>query len=275
MHLAIRASFPNLTESKIPIDICDLARSRNVVGIFARKLDGDGTISTNETGGYLIEVNKEHSGQRQRFTIAHEIGHTFFFDLEECQVEPRFRIQDDDLGATRRQKAEEYLCNYAAAELLMPQFLFAAHVRERGPSSANMLGAARAFDVSLHACAWRMLQVLPLNLVVIRWEYDPTVRAYKTRWIVRRTRRVGLPKPELRLSSNDPLFSIFQEYTQFRGRVWVSLDGPLDDYFMDATIIRNGDRRSFLSVFALERNPSLLFRDKCQSTRTVDQAPLF
>jgi predicted transcriptional regulator len=172
IQAAIGAAFPDLSQAQIPIAIRDLAKLRNVMRISTRKLDCDGIISRNDSGQYLIDVNQDHSKQRQRFTIAHEIGHTFFFELPEYQNKSQFRLRDENLGIAGRPSSEEYLCNYAASELLMPYRQFSTLIRESGPSSAGLIRMARSFDVSLQACARRTVQVLPFNLVIVLWEYQ-------------------------------------------------------------------------------------------------------
>jgi hypothetical protein len=57
-------------------------------------------------------VDSAHLTLRQRFTLAHELGHTFFLDAVGKPLKPRPNI-----------KLLESLCNQAAQYLLLPEFL--------------------------------------------------------------------------------------------------------------------------------------------------------
>lgn len=83
----------------------------NVSGLLVRR--GDEVV---------LGVNADHSENRQRFSIAHEIGHfvlhmTKPIFVDECLI--RFRNQASKDGVNR----EEIEANAFAAELLMPEHL--------------------------------------------------------------------------------------------------------------------------------------------------------
>jgi len=64
---------------------------------------------------FQIEFNPTRPRGRVRFSIAHEIAHTFFND---CGLQARHRHQSDHIEADDWQL--EMLCNIGAAELIMP-----------------------------------------------------------------------------------------------------------------------------------------------------------
>jgi Zn-dependent peptidase ImmA (M78 family) len=68
----------------------------------------------------LIGVNKNHSLNRKRFTIAHEVGHFFLHEQEKVHVDYRFRIKLSDEDSNKESREEEKEANLFAAELLMP-----------------------------------------------------------------------------------------------------------------------------------------------------------
>src|SRR5713226_3951599 len=161
IRAAIADSFPDLVHARPPIEIRRLAGLRKVISISERSLDCDGMISLTDSGAYIIEVNKDHPKTRQRFTIAHEIGHTFFFESDDS-VRRRYRIRDSGLESLSRSSQEEYFCNYAAAALLMPYHQFGSLIRQTGPSANSLRKLGRSFDVSLQAVARRAAQLLSL-----------------------------------------------------------------------------------------------------------------
>ena len=70
----------------------------------------------------IIGVNGNHSETRQRFTIAHELGHFLLhrYDAENLHVDYTFRVKLRDDLSSQGTDIEEREANYFAAELLMP-----------------------------------------------------------------------------------------------------------------------------------------------------------
>jgi hypothetical protein len=76
-------------------------------------LNCDGTLEpagTTFAEGFRMRLRKNVSAVRMRFSIAHEVCHTFFYELV---PEMKFRPHEPD-------DAEERLCNFGAAVLLVP-----------------------------------------------------------------------------------------------------------------------------------------------------------
>jgi Zn-dependent peptidase ImmA (M78 family) len=259
IRAAISEAFPELASKIPPVNVRALAARRGVISISESALNCDGVISVTPSGAYSIEVNRDHPEVRQRFTIAHEIGHTFFFELD-GHGDKRYRVRDSGLDRPTRSSTEEQLCNFAAAELLMPYDQFAKLIRETGPTANRLRKLARTFNVSLQAAARRAAQTLSLNITVALWEYQASTSTYETSWLLRGASGKSPGKRELRIKRADPGFHILHSRDQFRGRMWVSLGGQLDDYFVDAAVLPQRGTRSVLTVFVLEKNPSVYFK---------------
>lgn len=120
-----------------------------------RGLAADGRIFWDKDG-YVVEVNPRLIPTRRRFTLAHEIGHSFFLPLD---VRERAMRSDQATGRFNRRDEEEYLCDVAAAELLMPKDAFVSRVCAYGPSVGSVLALAREFETSLSATARRFAEV--------------------------------------------------------------------------------------------------------------------
>src|SRR5207248_1294642 len=119
----------------LPTDLGAMARAHNVHEIDFRPLIVDGGLSLLENG-FLISVRceeaeidqfhrcfeKDSTGRglppRARFTIAHEIAHTFFFDRESSP--PKSLINHND---RRTLPSLEGACSRAARQLLIPEFI--------------------------------------------------------------------------------------------------------------------------------------------------------
>jgi len=71
----------------------------------------------------VIAVNPLHHLNRQRFTIAHELGHYFLHEGLEEHVDQNFRIAWRNADSSKAVNWREIEANRFAAELLMPSDL--------------------------------------------------------------------------------------------------------------------------------------------------------
>jgi Zn-dependent peptidase ImmA (M78 family) len=78
----------------------------------------------------IIGVNATHAVARQRFTIAHELGHLVLHEGRPVIVDKtiRFRLNLRDGKSSLASDAQEIQANQFAAELLMPASLIEHHV---------------------------------------------------------------------------------------------------------------------------------------------------
>jgi Zn-dependent peptidase ImmA (M78 family) len=268
----LRVAFPDLQELNPPIPLGRLAASRGVEDIVKRDLECDGIISITSKGAYLIQVNGNQPEARRRFTIGHELGHTFFFEIDS---EVRERVRDGNLDRVSRFDPEESLCNYASAEILMPRRQFGTTIRSSGPSSEGLIRLGREFNVSIQAATRRLTQVLPLNLVVAQWEYKPETAVYSTNWVVGLNRGTTASRKRLTVHRDDPAFKFFHERTAYRGQIWISLSGPLDGYYTDLISWQHQGVRRILTMFVLEKHPERVFLASGRNRLVSDQMPLF
>src|SRR5262249_2064651 len=77
---------------KPPVPVDQLAKK---LGILLCPLPADDEISgaiVRKDERVIIAVNPTHHGNRQRFTIAHELGHFFFHSGVEEHVDKDFRV---------------------------------------------------------------------------------------------------------------------------------------------------------------------------------------
>lgn len=137
-----------------PIHVVPIAHE---MGINVYKAEyGDDNISGNivrEDGnegdsGYAIYVNKNHSYERRRFTIAHELAH---FILHEDKIGDG--IFDDALYRSGLSNKLEVEANKLAADILMPFSLLVPKI-EGGIININKL--AKEFEVSTQAMSIRL-----------------------------------------------------------------------------------------------------------------------
>ena len=102
-----------------PVNLETLFEYCGIIEVDYRPMIPEGVLRVEQEGFSLfIQSNfrkQANSRRRERFTVAHEICHTFFYDRE---VSPPKKIR----GAPRGQRLES-LCNFGAGVLLVPDQL--------------------------------------------------------------------------------------------------------------------------------------------------------
>jgi Zn-dependent peptidase ImmA (M78 family) len=114
------------------------------------------------------------SAGRRRFSVAHELAHTFF---AEAHDRAHMRVRRVEPDATPEERALERLCDFGAAELLMPQPWFAEAAAQHGLRALSVPWLAAFFGVSLEAAALRLVETAPAPCAVgfFHWAAEPTV----------------------------------------------------------------------------------------------------
>lgn len=154
-HAGIDVDEINTCKTDGYIDVAEVARklginvkyhsfSDNISGLFSRK--GDRRI---------VAVNEDHNSHRQRFTIAHEIGH-YLLHSEELLHYDTGKLEEIYFRADSVADYNETEANRFAAELLMPAELVRRCV-EDGIRSVEEL--ASRFDVSPAAMRYRLVNL--------------------------------------------------------------------------------------------------------------------
>jgi hypothetical protein len=104
-------------------------------------------------GRVQIEYNPSRPRARVRYSVAHEIAHTFFPD---CAAEVRNRAARVDYQPDEWEL--EMLCNLGAAELLMPTGSL-AELKDRSFSIRDILELRKEFEVSTESVLLRLIRV--------------------------------------------------------------------------------------------------------------------
>ena len=139
----------NHWDGELPIDPAALAKKLGIAVKPVAGCDYSGK-AYQEDGSGIIEYNDSESKLRQRFTIAHELGHHV---MSHTDATHQFR---DDPGKFNLNVAipEETQANKFAAELLMPKLAIEHFVFNEDISSLNKL--AELFSVSTVAMQYRL-----------------------------------------------------------------------------------------------------------------------
>lgn len=129
---------------RAPVDIRKIASG--YAHVVERPLEPDisGALVPLNDGGWAILVNATHSPSRQRFTIAHELGHLLLHGYTAPHADRTFKFRD--ARSSEGSALEEIQANQFAAELLMPRDLLLKASRSRLLDHAASDEEDSAFD---------------------------------------------------------------------------------------------------------------------------------
>jgi Zn-dependent peptidase ImmA (M78 family) len=128
-----------ITEPPIPVE--RIARHMGAEVRYKKaERDISGFIARQDDGSFIIGINSFHHAHRQRFTLAHEIGHLCLHTSKKLYVDhvPKFR----DVKSSQAVDPEEIEANIFAAELLMPEEMLRSDIQ----SMRDDLNANEAID---------------------------------------------------------------------------------------------------------------------------------
>ncbi len=131
----------------------------------------DGELAADKTGKVIMRINSDRPETRQRFSIAHEISHTFFpgySNKVQCRTDARHRHRDNPDDHL------EILCDVGASELLFPDPWFGRDAAV--VSSAEGLGnLARTYKASTEATLRHFAEISakPIAAVFFGWKLKP------------------------------------------------------------------------------------------------------
>jgi len=143
-----------------PVPVEDIAVAENIQVVRSTaKGDESGFLLRNGVN-VIIGVNSRNSPRRQRFTIAHELGHWRLHKGRPLIVDHWVMINKRDGVSSQATDFEEIEANQFAAELLMPrQFIKDSFKRKQGKFGSRdvLIGAlATEFGVSVEAMGFRL-----------------------------------------------------------------------------------------------------------------------
>jgi Zn-dependent peptidase ImmA (M78 family) len=142
-----------------PLQIDRLIASQGIT-LVRKSFDDDHDVSgfyLNDAGRQFIGVNAAHAVVRQRFTMAHELGHALLLGAEGLHLDQAFKLRFRDDASSTGIDPDEVAANRFAAELLMPSHEvvdMASGLDVNDDAAIRQM--ARHFGVSQHAMSIRL-----------------------------------------------------------------------------------------------------------------------
>jgi hypothetical protein len=159
--------------TRVPVQVEEIAK--NYAHVVRDSMDEDLSgilIPLPEPKGgkkWAIAVNAAHPRVRQRFTIAHELGHLLMHGFTSAHADRGYRLRFRNQKSAEGSVFEEIEANQFAAELLMPAELLLRELANRqleyvptGNDQSDMAfsSLAKQLDVSTQALAIRLSNLL-------------------------------------------------------------------------------------------------------------------
>lgn len=145
-----------VSEAPVPVEtLAELAGAVIRYEPFEGQLSG---MLFRSEDGAVIGVNSLHAAVRQRFSIAHEIGHLLLHEPE-LHVDEHAFVAFRDLESSKASDPAEIEANQFAAALLMPADLLTQSIAELGhnPDVSDAIRIlAQRFQVSQEAMTIRL-----------------------------------------------------------------------------------------------------------------------
>ena len=145
-----------------PVPVEEIAR---LCGATIRYEPFSGDLSgllSRENGRIVIGVNASHALTRQRFTVAHEVGHLKLHSENPLRVDRDFRVLRRDERSAQAVDPSEIEANAFAAELLMPHGML---IQDLGGHAVDyddddfLSQLANRYKVSLQAMIFRLTNI--------------------------------------------------------------------------------------------------------------------
>lgn len=168
-----RSQFGELT---FPLDMEVLASLRGITKSDSPPVHSDDAeLVPDGQGAIEYRVNPDRPETRQRFSVAHEIAHTFFPDYQTkswCRTDARYRRRDDP------DEFVEMLCDIGASELMMPVAEFTSSVLAVD-TAEQLFALTKTYHASPEAVLRRFAEIHPraVAALFLSWKLKPTQQA--------------------------------------------------------------------------------------------------
>lgn len=145
---------------QVPVPVEEIAEQLNIRVKRAPSNEFSGMLLRKD-GKALIGINSDESSVRQRFTIAHELGHFFLHPAKDVFVDYRDNHYKGNEGDPVR-NLKERTANVFASAFLIPRKLIiedVSRIIKEGIFESEVIALARKYEVSREAMNYRLLNL--------------------------------------------------------------------------------------------------------------------
>lgn len=146
-----------------PVPVEKIAELLGIAVVRTSTRGNESGFALRENNRMIIGVNAATNARRQRFTIAHELGHLLLHPGKPLIVDPSVRMNLRNEVSSLGTDFEEIQANAFAAELLMPRSLVLQGVPQVASATTSYEKAVAAlsqdFDVSKDAMSFRLINL--------------------------------------------------------------------------------------------------------------------
>ncbi|GAA2571900.1 ImmA/IrrE family metallo-endopeptidase [Pseudonocardia hydrocarbonoxydans] len=147
-----------------PVPVIKIVESEGIELVYSRSQGIESGFAMRDGSRRIIGVNNLEAPRRQRFTIAHELGHLDLHAERELTVDQSVRIYKRDEVSSMATNLEEIEANAFAAALLMPKDFIEEAMNGSLPATIGgrdqlISALARQFDVSIQAMGYRLVNL--------------------------------------------------------------------------------------------------------------------
>src|SRR5882672_2854123 len=154
-----------------PTDLKAFLSARSILQTQKVAMKEDGVLYALDANRLAVDLKGSNSEARDRFTCAHEIGHTFFIDRDSEHWFRSLRIADGEVERPAESNAfEERFCNIFAGELLLPTDYLRPKLFRSNISWRSIFEIRDETRNSLTACAVRSVQSSLSRALLISWQ---------------------------------------------------------------------------------------------------------
>lgn len=143
-----------------PVNVRAVAEAAKARVVFEELDDDVSGFLLRDNGSITIAINKQHPANRQRFTLAHEIGHLVLHadQGDRLWLDKAYYFRDG--SSSKGDQASEVQANEFAAGLLMPEELVKDAVGDTAHiSEIEVKRLAKKFEVSERAMTFRLISL--------------------------------------------------------------------------------------------------------------------
>jgi hypothetical protein len=151
-------------DGAVPVRLSAFFEWAGIRKVRSEEMPLEGALRRLPDGRFDVLLREDASPRRQRFSLAHELGHVLFY-----RYAPRAKAHQMQRNV-RAPQEEERLCNVAAEELLMPSAIVSEALT--APDVADrVVRLAQQCEVSIEAAMVRLAPVCQERGEVQLWQY--------------------------------------------------------------------------------------------------------